>query len=431
MNIIHIVPGTGSAFYCENCVKDGGLVKALQKAGHSVTMIPLYLPLTIDDLKLVDDSTPIFFGAISTYAKELLPRIKFPEWFTKLLNAKPMLKIAAKKAGSTRAAGLEAMTISMLNGEKGNQADELEHLVNWIKTELQPDVIYLANVMLIGLAHKIKKSIRVPIVCALEDEDIWLEDMDEQSQEKIWQIISERSIDVDAFVPVSDYYRERMIEKIQAPIEKFHTVHIGIDMDGYRKKKEFNGAPVIGYLSRLTESLGFGIITDAFILLKTKYGHEDLKLLLTGGITDDDTTFLEQTKTKLKQANCLENVTIIENYDRQSRIDYLSRLTLLSVPMIKGEAFGLFQLEALAAGVPIVQPQVGAFPEIIEKTGGGITYYPNSPEKLAEAIDGLLADPKRLKSMSETGRTNVETNFSNIKMASRLIEIYNKVIADN
>jgi glycosyltransferase involved in cell wall biosynthesis len=431
MNIVHIVPGTGNAFYCENCVKDGDLVKALQEAGHSVTMIPLYLPLVIDDLSLVDENTPIFFGAVSTYFKELLPRFKFPEFLIKALNAKPLLKIAANKAGSTRAAGLEDMTISMLNGENGNQADELEHLVDWIKSELQPDVIYLANVMLIGLAHRLKKRIGVPIVCALEDEDIWLDDMEENSLDRIWKIISERSIDVDAFVPVSEYYRKQMIKKIHAPIEKFHTVHIGIDLDGYNKKTKSNGPPAIGFLSRLMESLGFSIIIDAFILLKNKYGHNNLQLLMTGGNTADDKSFLEETKIKLKQANCLKDVTIIENYDRENRIDFLSKLTLLSVPMIKGEAFGLFQLEALAAGVPVVQPNVGAFPEIIDMTAGGVTYSPNSPEKLAEVINGLLMDPDRLKSMSEAGRANVTNYFSNTKMADRLVEVYKKIIAVN
>lgn len=431
MNIVHIVPGTGNAFYCENCVKDGDLVKALQNAGHSITLIPLYLPLNVNDTSLVNQNTPIFFGAVSTYFKELLPRFKFPGLLIKALNAKPLLKLAAKKAGSTRAAGLEDMTISMLNGENGNQADELEHLVDWIKGELQPDVIYLANVMLIGFAHRLKTRIGVPIVCALEDEDIWLDDMEDDSLSKIWKIISEKSVDVDAFVPVSEYYRKQMIGKIHAPIEKFHTVHIGIDLDGYNKKSKSDGPPAIGFLSRLMESLGISIIIDAFILLKNNYGHQDLQLYLTGGNTADDRLFLEKAKSKLTLANCLKDVTIFDNYDRDSRIEFLSKLTLLSVPMIKGEAFGLFQLEALAAGVPVVQPDVGAFPEIIELTAGGVTYSPNSPEKLAEIIDELLKDPERLNSMSKTGQANVTNYFSNSKMADRLVEVYNKVIAVN
>jgi len=346
-----------------------------------------------------------------------------------LLNAKPFLNFAAKKAGSTRAMGLEEMTISMLKGEQGNQADELEHMVEWIKKELEPDVIYLANVLLIGLAHRIKKSIRVPIVCGLEDEDIWLEDMDEHSRNRIWQIISERAVDVDTFVPVSDYYRQQMIEKIQIPAERFQTIHIGIDTSGFEAKTEFTSPHIIGYLSRLMEPLGLGILVEAFILLKKKYRHHELMLHVTGGMTGDDIDFLGKMKNRLKEADCLDDVVIVENYDRKNRIKFLKELTLLSVPMIHGEAFGLFQLEAMASGVPIVQPRVGAFPEVIEMTGGGVVYNPNNPDQLAETISTLLSDPQKLSALSRAGRTSVLNQFNNTKMANRLIEVYEMVVS--
>ena len=63
MNIVQITPGAG-AMYCGNCFRDNALVAELRRMGHEVTMVPLYLPLTLDE---EDQSahTPIFFGGIN------------------------------------------------------------------------------------------------------------------------------------------------------------------------------------------------------------------------------------------------------------------------------------------------------------------------------------------------------------------------------
>jgi hypothetical protein len=79
MNIVQITPGAGS-MYCGGCFRDNSLVAALRKQGHQTLMVPLYLPLTLDE---PDQSagTPIFFGGINVYLdqKSALFR-KAPRW---------------------------------------------------------------------------------------------------------------------------------------------------------------------------------------------------------------------------------------------------------------------------------------------------------------------------------------------------------------
>ena len=72
-----------------------------------------------------------------------------------------------------------------------------------------------------------------------------------------------------------------------------------------------------------------------------------------------------------------------------------SAISLLSVPATYGESFGLYLLEAMASGVPVVQPRHAAFPEILEKTGGGILCEPDDPSSLAEGLEELLSDQPR------------------------------------
>ncbi|WP_372936446.1 hypothetical protein, partial [Mariniphaga sediminis] len=162
MNIIQIIPGSGGSFYCGNCLRDSKYFNALRAEGHQVTKIPMYLPLFADEHDISD--VPIFYGAISTYLKQVFPVFrKAPKWFDNLLNSKPMMKLAASMAGSTRASGLEDMTISMLLGEQGKQKEELEHMVSWIAEHCKPDIIHLSNALLLGLAKRLKEKIGVPV----------------------------------------------------------------------------------------------------------------------------------------------------------------------------------------------------------------------------------------------------------------------------
>ncbi len=428
MNIVHIVPGAGGSFYCDNCVRDGELVNALRALGHNVTHVPLYLPLSVDG-ELVKNSTPIFFGAINTYLKERFPLLrKLPWWSGKLLDSRYLLKIAATKASSTRAAGLEEMTYSMICGEQGHQAKELDHLVHWLKDNVKPDIIYLANALLIGLVRELKNHLEVPIVCALEDEDIWIDDMELHWQQQIWATMRERAKEVDVFVVVSDYYRKRIQAKLQIAEDRIHTVHIGIDLHGYETITKNPEPAVIGYLSRLTETMGLDILVDAFILLKKESEFKKLKLRVTGGETADDYQFITTIKQKLSQANVADAVEFVSHFDRESRIEFLKSISLLSVPARKKEAFGLFQIEALAAGVPTVQPHIGAFPEITELTGGGVTYGPNNASALATQLRLLLQNPDRIWDLGSSGQATVFDKLSNINMAEKMLEIYQQAI---
>ena len=128
-------------------------------------------------------------------------------------------------AGSTRAKGLEDMTISMLLGEEGNQNEELDHMVNWIAEHCKPDIIHLSNALLLGLARRLKEKIGVPVVCSLQDEDVWVDPMQPKIQKKIWNLMHERSKDVDALVSVSNFFANVMKNMLGALKNALVSVH--------------------------------------------------------------------------------------------------------------------------------------------------------------------------------------------------------------
>ncbi|NCD42795.1 MAG: glycosyl transferase, partial [Bacteroidia bacterium] len=177
MNIIQIIPGSGGSFYCGNCLRDSKFFEAMKAQGQEVIKIPMYLPLF--DEERYQREVPVFYGAISMYLKQNYRLFRtMPSWMERLLNSTPLLKLAAKKAGSTRATGLEDMTLSMLLGEDGKQKDELSQMVNWIVEHSKADVIHISNALLLGLAKTLREKTGAKIICSLQDEDVWVDVME-------------------------------------------------------------------------------------------------------------------------------------------------------------------------------------------------------------------------------------------------------------
>ncbi|KAF0234578.1 MAG: hypothetical protein FD181_3645 [Prolixibacteraceae bacterium] len=423
MNIIQIIPGSGGSFYCGNCLRDSKYVDALRKQGHQVIKIPMYLPLFSDEHDITD--IPIFYGAISTYLKQVYPIFrKMPDWFEKLLDSKPMMKIAASMAGSTRAKGLEDMTISMLLGEQGEQKEELDKMVNWIAEHCKPDVIHISNALLLGLARRLKEKTGVPVLCSLQDEDVWVDAMQPKFQQKIWDLMHERAEDVDALVAVSNFFAETMKKLMNLRDEKIHTFYLGVDADDYHFIPVNEKPRNIGYISRMCHENGFDIVVDAFIKLKKTPGFEDVKLFATGGSTGDDAKFIKEQKHKIRENNLDDSFEIIDEFEDDTRHDFFKKVSLISVPVRIGEAFGMYLLESMASGVPVVQPALGAFPEIVGLSGGGVTYMPNSPEKLSETWAELLSNPEKLEKLCNDGYSGTIKHFNIHNHAAEIIGLY-------
>lgn len=427
MQIVHIVPGSGGSFYCGNCLRDSTHIQSLKKAGLQVVKVPMYLPIFSDEHDLGD--IPVFYGAISLYLKHVFPILrKAPEWVDNILNSGPALKFAAGMAGSTNPKGLEDMTISMLLGEQGEQKKELDHLVDWIAEHCQADVIHLSNALLMGLARRIKEKLDVLVVCSLQDEDTWVNAMDENFRVKTWELMSERARDIDAFFAVSKYYASEMKKQLAIPDGKLYTHHICVDPGDYFFSNSDLKDPVIGYISRMSRENGLEVLVDAFFLLKQQEDLKNTRLMITGGNTGDDNRYIRKIKEKIRASGMEDDVIFHKDFEGEGRHEFFSKVSMISVPVLEGEAFGLYLIEAMASGVPVVQPALGAFPEIIEKSGGGITYSPNQPERLSGSLAGLLRDPQKLRVLSERGRTGVEKYFNINEQANTMIGIYQELL---
>ncbi len=409
--------------YCGNCFRDNALVAAWRSLGHEAMMIPLYLPMTLDEAD--QSSAPIFFGGVNVYLDQVLPIFrKAPDWLRRGLDSPRLLKWAGGRAAKTRAEDVGELTLSMLRGEAGNQSRELDELIVWLKTQPRPDVICLSNAMLLGMERRLKTELRAPVVCNLQGEDAFIDAMPVESRQAVWREMAVRGREVDLFIAPSRYYGERMAARLEIPPAKLRVVFNGINLDGYASAPHPRRPPALGFFARMCRDKGLDLLVEAFILLKQRNGVPDLQLRIGGACGPADEPFVEELRVRLRARGLLGDVSFHPNLDRAAKTEFLRSLTALSVPAMYGEAFGLYLIEALAAGVPVVQPRVAAFPEIIAVTGGGVCFDPATPQALADAAEPLLAEPLKARALGEAGRKVVLEKFSVTHAARALIEAF-------
>ncbi|HLP74417.1 MAG TPA: glycosyltransferase family 4 protein [Bacteroidales bacterium] len=429
MKVVYLLTGSGGSFYCGNCYRDMIYLKSIRKVpGTVASAIPLYLPpdASVSDKDLDQN---VFFGAISLYLREKVPFLRnMPSFFDKILDSPAMLKMAAKRAGTTRTEGMEDMTLNMITGKKAFPEKELQRLTGYLGSNGKPDIIHLSNALVIGLAGQLKKKMNVKIVCSLLNEDDWINDMAEPWQSQAWELIAGEAHNVDAFITPSRYYRDFFISKTRISSEKFNIVPLGFEPGSLLNIVKKDNWPSIGYFCRINSHNGFDKLVDAFIKLRTENRIPSLKLHVSGGYTGDDKSFISAQIEKIRIAGLSGEVKIYDDFIGSGKEEFFSNIDLISVPVRKYDGYGLYLLEAAAAGVPAVQPSTGAFPEIIEGTAGGVLYLPDDVEQLSKSIELLVNDRKKVSELGTKARENVLRNHSLLKMSEGLAEVYNKVI---
>lgn len=428
MKIAFLITGSGGSFYCSNCYRDMLYFKAVKKApGVTASAIPLYLPPE----KIYSENgfdTNVFFGAISLYIREKVHFLEqMPSFMDKILDSPPLLKIAAKRAGTTRTEGLEDITLNMIDGAHSARDKEVDRLVKYLVANGKPDVIHLSNALIIGLARQIKKLLDVKIVCSLQNEDDWINDMAEPFQSQAWKMIADESVNVDAFVSPSRYYRDFFRSKTGISGDTIHIVPSGIDLSAIEERNRTGSGLAIGFFSRVSYHNGFDKLADAFIALKNDTAFRELTLHVCGGYTSDDKPFIADQIKKIKENGFKSSVKIYPEFIGRSKHDFLNAIDIMSVPVRKYDAYGLYILESNASGIPVVQPSTGAFPEILEMTGGGLLYRDDTVKDLTLAIAKLLNDKKLASMLGETGMKNVHEKLTLEKMSAGLNKVYETI----
>lgn len=430
MRIAYLASGAGGMI-CGSCLRDNRIVTTLRQAGRDVVLLPLYTPLRTERPAAGADA-PIFYGGVNVYLQQRSPLFRaIPRILRGWLDSRFVLKQAMRWSGSVDPKKLGELTISVLEGTHGVQKTELDKLARYLKA-MSPSIIHLPNLPFVGVAEELKRILDVPIVCTLSGEDIFLDQLIEPYRSHCFKIIREQSTNIDAFVAVSDYYAKHAAKHFSLDASRVHVVPLGITVDDFQNatptqtptKTPTQTPFTIGYLARVCPEKGLANLADALVELR-RCGR-DCQVRAAGYLSQADRPYLNAILSKLQTAGLADRFAYVGEVTREQKSDFLRSLHALSVPTNYVEAKGLYILEAMAAGVPVVQPAHGSFPELIAATGGGILYDPASrgTNPLANAIAILMDDPQLCSKLGADGRTAVRESFNDRIMADRTWAIY-------
>ncbi len=424
--IIYLTAGA-AGMYCGSCMHDNALAKALASEGWDIQLVPTYTPIRTDEDDVSVDH--VLFGGVNVFLQQKIPLFRYlPSLLVRLLDNPRFIRRVTANAGDTDPKTLGSLAVSMLKGTHGNQRKEVFRMCDWLQRE-KPDLLIFTNILIGGCIEQIKQQLDVPVLVTLQGDDVFLDSLDEPFRSNCLELIKQIATRVDGFIVHSEFFRQYMGEYFGIATDKIHVTPLGIDtsdfaaMPDQRQPHRDPPSRTIGYMARLAPEKGLHHLVEAFIKLKQRDDLDDVKLKIAGWLGPQNQAYAQAQWDRLEQAGLKTEFEYIGSIDRAEKLKLLAEIDVLSVPTEFKEPKGLYVLEALAAGVPVVQPAHGAFPETIQQSSGGILFEAGNTDELTNALAMLLADSQLRSHHGEAGRKYVHQHRNARSMAASTAKI--------
>lgn len=425
---IAFITAGAAGMFCGSCMRDNTLVTALQELGHDALLIPTYTPIRTDEIDVSQGR--IFYGGINVYLQDKSWFFrKTPRFIDWLLNRSVVLKWAARRAVTTNYADFADLTLSMLRGTDGRQAKELAKLVEWLATDVQPEVVVLTNALLSGLVPALANALKVPVYVTLQGDDIFLNALPAHARAECVRQIRQNDNYVTGYISTSSRYADAMAPYFGIDRAKMETVYPGIQLRGHGGSTATRpGPPVVGYFARICPEKGFHNLVEAFIRLRQDPTTAGVTLRASGWLGEQHREFYEEQLLKLQAAGLRQDFQYVDSPDHASKVRFLQSIDVLSVPTDYHEPKGLYVLEAWANGVPVVQPDHGSFPELLDRVPGGVLATSGDTADLAAKLKALLDDTDLRARLGRQGREGVAEHFTALRMAEETVRVLEKAL---
>lgn len=418
---IAIITAGGAGMYCGSCMHDNTWARSLIDFGELVTLLPTYTPIRVDEENA--SSRRVFLGGLNVYlrARSRLWR-RLPGMLTRWVDTPWVINLATRFGVSNDSHELGALTEAMVAADEGPHRDQYIELANYLAQELRPDVICFSNALLAGALPSLRRVFPGPILCTLQGDDIFLDGLIEPYRSTVMARLKRLAEQFDGFVTHSWFYRDHMSHYLDIPVEKFRILPLSIDLEGHTGEPRLRqGQPfTIGYFARICPEKGLHHLIDAFRLLRSR--QPSVRLLAGGYLGKRDTSYFEQIQRDT--ADLGDSFQYVGSPDRAGKQAFFQQIDVLSVPTIYQEPKGLYVLEALANGVPVVLPRHGAFPELIEATGGGRLVPPGDSVALAAQLEELLLHPDERLALGRQGRQAVHAKYHPQALATQTLQLF-------
>ncbi|WP_146579518.1 glycosyltransferase family 4 protein [Neorhodopirellula pilleata] len=431
MKLVYLTAGA-AGMYCGSCMHDNALARALIRRGHDVLLQPIYTPIRTDETDV--STTSVMFGGIHVYLLQRVPLLRYlPRSLRSWMDRPGLIRWATRRAVKTDPAQLGSLTLSMLRGRDGRQAEEVERMAEWLSRDVRPDAIVLSNLLIGGAIPEIAR--RLPdtrIIVILQGDDIFLDHLPDEARSEAIELCGELAKHVDMFITNSRFYQNKMGAMFGIDESKFVIHPLSIDLTAFEGDStessllspaiaKADGEFRIGYMARIAPEKGLHLLAEAFAHLAKDPTHDRITLHAAGWLGEHNEAYLRDIQARMRTAGLADRFVYHGSPDLAEKVRLMRSFDVMSVPSPYEDPKGLFVLESIAAGVPVVQPAHGAFPELIESTGGGECFTPEDHHDLASRLVSFYRDPTRRKRSIESARERLKSHHS-IEVAAKRME---------
>jgi len=426
VKIVHITAGAGGRI-CGTCLHDNTLVKALRGRGCDAILVPAFVPTTSDEENVAERK--VVMGGVNVWLQEHVPLFRqTPAFVDRPFDSRALLAWLSGRTGGAKAADLGPLTVSTLEGERGRQRKEVVKLARWLAAEVRPDVVHLSNVLLLGLARSIREVTGAGIVCSLSGEDVFIDAIPEPHRSRIDDLLRERAADADRFVAFNRFNAGFMGDRLGVAGERIAVIPHGVDLEAFPaeppdlvRRRARGGRLVVGFLARGCPEKGLDQVVRALPILAARH---DVEVVAAGATIDTERDYLASCHALARDLGVADRFRWLGQIDRRAKLDLLNSIDVFALPTPRAEAKGLSAIEALAAGVPVVASNHGAFPELLDGERAGRLHVPGDPADLARAIGAVLADADMAGCMGRHGHSLVRSRHSAAAMAAAHESLY-------
>ena len=432
MKIVHITAGAGGRI-CGTCLHDNALIRALRGRGCDAILVPAFVPTTTDEENVAEQT--VVMGGVNVWLQEHVPLFRHtPTFLDAPLDSRALLEWLSSRTGGARATDLGPLTISTLEGEHGRQRKEVAKLARWLACDARPDVVHLSNVLLLGLARSIRDATGARIVCSLSGEDVFIDAIPEPHRSRIGDLLRERAADVDRFVAFNRFNAGFMGGRLAVPPERVAVISHGVDLAAFPAQPPVRAARrrgrgsrlVVGFVARGCPEKGLDQLVRALPLVVARH---DVEVIAAGATIDTERDYLATCQKLALDLGVADRFRWLGQIDRAAKLDLLASIDVFALPTPRAEAKGLSAIEALAAGVPVVASNHGAFPEMLDSERAGLLHVPGDPADLARAIMAVLGDEEMAGRLGRHGHSLAKERCSAAHMAAEHELLYRSLIA--
>ena len=434
MRVVHVTAGAGGRL-CGSCLHDNALVRALRARGRDAVLLPAYVPTTTDEEDVAERR--VVMGGVNVWLQEHVPLFRHTPAFVdgvldRLLGGRRLLGWLASRTGDTRPEDLGPITVSALEGESGRQRKEVEKLARVLRDEFRPDVVHLSNVLLLGLARRVREQTGAAVVCTLSGEDIFTRRLPSPHRERVGDLLRQRAADVDRFVALNRAFAAHMAPVLGVDAGSIAVVPHGVDPKGFSdlppdlgaRRRARNGAIQVGYLARACPEKGLDVLLRAVALLAATH---DVRLVAAGAEIAAERPYLDSCRALAAEFGIADRFEWRGQVDHAGKIAILESVDLFAMPTTFPEAKGIPVLEAFTAGVPVVASDHGCFPEYLgseEESRRGLLAAPGDPAALHAALLALADDAGLAARMGRDARAFARERHTPDAMAAGHEQVY-------